>query len=300
MAECSVCGKPATSQITITENGQRRQLMLCDQHYMEFMARNQRRLSPLESLFHGGLFESLFDDMWPQMEDDRGSRSRIRRAPGQSGGAEQDTGTGSGQIGDSAGGQSGGRTRRHRRAREAVDLQTYLSQSGLDRLQAAAQAAVEYGKNEVDTEHLLLALADNNVVQEVLREFKLDPEEIKKTIDQTAPRGTRKEPSDNEQIGVSPRAKSALENALKASQELGHSYVGPEHILIGLVEEEDGFAGELLRKLGLSSPSLRQKQSRWSARVPKTARWRAARPRPRSTSTRAISARLRVKASWIR
>ncbi|MFM0689947.1 ATP-dependent Clp protease ATP-binding subunit [Paraburkholderia strydomiana] len=259
MAECSVCGKPATSQITITENGQRRQLMLCDQHYMEFMARNQRRLSPLESLFHGGLFESLFDDMWPQMEDDRGSRSRFRRAPGQSGGAEQDTGTGSGQIGDSAGGQSGGRTRRHRRAREAVDLQTYLSQSGLDRLQAAAQAAVEYGKNEVDTEHLLLALADNNVVQEVLREFKLDPEEIKKTIDQTAPRGTRKEPSDNEQIGVSPRAKSALENALKASQELGHSYVGPEHILIGLVEEEDGFAGELLRKLGLSSPSLRQK-----------------------------------------
>ena len=61
MAECSVCGKPATSQITITENGQRRQLMLCDEHCMEFMARNQRRLSPLESLFHGGLFDSLFE-----------------------------------------------------------------------------------------------------------------------------------------------------------------------------------------------------------------------------------------------
>jgi hypothetical protein len=49
-------------------NGQRRQLMLCDEHYMEFMTRNQRRLSPLESLFHGGLFDSLFDDMWPKME----------------------------------------------------------------------------------------------------------------------------------------------------------------------------------------------------------------------------------------
>jgi ATP-dependent Clp protease ATP-binding subunit ClpC len=44
-----------------------------------------------------------------------------------------------------------------------------------------------------------------------------------------------------------------------ASRELDHSYVGPEHILIGLVEEEDGFAGELLRKLGLTSQSLRQK-----------------------------------------
>jgi ATP-dependent Clp protease ATP-binding subunit ClpC len=82
MAECSVCGKPAASQITITENSQRRQLMLCDEHYMGFMARNQRRLSPLESLFHGGLFDSLFDDMWPKMESGRGSRSRIGRSPG--------------------------------------------------------------------------------------------------------------------------------------------------------------------------------------------------------------------------
>jgi ATP-dependent Clp protease ATP-binding subunit ClpC len=122
MAECSVCGKPATSQITITENGQRRQLMLCDEHYMEFMARNQRRLSPLESLFHGGLFDSLFDDMWPKMESGRGSRSRIGRSPGQSGGADQGTGAGSRQMGDSAGGHPGDRTRRHRRAREALDL----------------------------------------------------------------------------------------------------------------------------------------------------------------------------------
>ncbi|SAK85271.1 ATPase [Caballeronia calidae] len=259
MPTCSVCGKPATSQITITENGQRRQLMLCDEHYMEFMARNQRSLSPLESLFHGGLFDSLFDDMWPQMESGQGSRPRIGRAPGQPGGSDQRTDADSGQMGESAGGHAGGRPRRHRRAREAVDLQTFLSESGLDRLQAAAQIAVEFGKSEVDTEHLLLALVSNNVVQEILREFKLDPDEIKKNIDQNAPRGNRAQKTDEERIGVSPRAKSALENALTASRELGHSYVGPEHILIGLVEEEDGFAGELLRKYGLSSHALRQR-----------------------------------------
>jgi ATP-dependent Clp protease ATP-binding subunit ClpC len=250
MANCSVCGKPATSQITITENGQRHQLMLCDEHYMEFMARNQRSLSPLESLFHGGLFDRLFDDSWLPLEDGSG-RARLGSSTGQERAAPASAGA--------AGGQPGGRPRRHRRAREAVDLQSFLSESGLDRLQAAAQKAVEFGKTEVDTEHLLLALADNNVVQEILREFKLDSEEIKKTIDQSAPRGTRTGRSDDEQIGVSPRAKSALENALTASREFGHSYVGPEHILIGLVEEEDGFAGELLRKFGLSSPALRQK-----------------------------------------
>ncbi|MGF6602716.1 ATP-dependent Clp protease ATP-binding subunit ClpC [Paraburkholderia sp. GAS448] len=258
MAKCSVCGKPATTQITITENGQRRQLMLCDEHHMEFMARHQRSLSPLESLFHGGLFERLFDEGWSPFENGGTDWERAgRSAPGR---ASASAGS-SGPPSEAAGGpdSGGARPRRRRRAREAVDLQSFLSESGLDRLQAAAQKAVEFGKNEVDTEHLLLALADNNVVNEILREFKLDADDIKRTIDQDAPRGTAKTDGEEPRIGVSPRAKSALENALVASRELDHSYVGPEHILIGLVEEGDGFAGELLRKLGLTSQSLRQK-----------------------------------------
>jgi ATP-dependent Clp protease ATP-binding subunit ClpC len=79
-------------------------------------------------------------------------------------------------------------------------------------------------------------------------------------LEQNAPRGKHKVAAgETPQIGVSPRAKSALERALIASRELEHSYVGPEHILIGLVEEEDGFAGELLRKFGLTAQALRQK-----------------------------------------
>src|ERR1700742_1313895 len=85
MAKCSVCGKPATTQITITENGQRRQLMLCDEHHMQFMARHQRSLSPLESLFHSGLFERLFDEGWSPFESagtdsERAGRSAPERA----------------------------------------------------------------------------------------------------------------------------------------------------------------------------------------------------------------------------
>jgi ATP-dependent Clp protease ATP-binding subunit ClpC len=260
MAKCSVCGKPATTQITITENGQRRQLMLCDEHHMEFMARHQRSLSPLESLFHGGMFDRLFDERWSPFETSDTEWPRPgRSATGRTGASGSAGSAGAEGSADETGGGST-RPRRSRRAREAVDLQSFLSESALDRLQTAAQKAVEYGKNEVDTEHLLLALADNNVVQEILREFKLDADEIKRSVEQDAPRGTRTSESDeSRQIGVSPRAKSALENALVASRELEHSYVGPEHILIGLVEEEDGFAGELLRKLGLTSQATRQK-----------------------------------------
>ncbi|MEA3090962.1 MAG: ATP-dependent Clp protease ATP-binding subunit ClpC, partial [Caballeronia sp.] len=125
MATCSVCGKPATSQIAITENGQRRLLTLCDEHYTQFMAHRQPGLSPLESLFHGALFESLFDDMWSPLEGRRGGWQPL-------GQADETTRASAGE----GQGRAGGRPRRHRRAREAVDLQTFLSESGLDRLQA--------------------------------------------------------------------------------------------------------------------------------------------------------------------
>jgi len=60
-------------------------------------------------------------------------------------------------------------------------------------------------------------------------------------------------------LTISPRIKNVIEGAFNASQELGHNYIGPEHLLAGLVEEEDGLAGNLLRKYGLTSESIRQK-----------------------------------------
>ncbi|MGH7191962.1 MAG: Clp protease N-terminal domain-containing protein, partial [Candidatus Saccharimonadales bacterium] len=61
-----------------------------------------------------------------------------------------------------------------------------------------------------------------------------------------------------EQVSASPRLKSALELAFQASRDMGHSYVGPEHLLVGLAEEEDGIAGQILRKFGLTPQALRQ------------------------------------------
>jgi ATP-dependent Clp protease ATP-binding subunit ClpC len=217
--------------VTVADNGSRREVPLCDEHYAEVAGSRGFGMSPLESLFHEGGFERFFGDSWPFGEESGQRASRPRPA---------------------------GRGR----SREAVDLKSFLSEAALERLQAAANKAVDFGKDEVDTEHLLLALADSDVVQEILREFKLSPADLKANIEGNAPRGKRKsEPqaAPVEVIGVSPRAKSALEHALLASRELGHSYVGPEHILIGLAEEEDGFAGEALRKYGLSSQALRQK-----------------------------------------
>ena len=248
MAKCDVCGRPATTQLTVRDSGQTRQISLCDQHYAEAAGEGFGR-SPLESLFGGGSlfdeFRSFFDEGVPF---------------GERGGAD------AGRGGADARRAAGRRARplasveRRQRSREAVDLRSFLNEAAMDRLQAAAEKALEFGKTEVDTEHLLMALVDNDVVREILKEFKLSDAELKQSLTENAPRGEHR-PVEGEtpQIGVSPRAKSALEHALVASRELEHSYVGPEHILIGLVEEEDGFAGELLRKLGLSAQALRQK-----------------------------------------
>ncbi|MDM0090109.1 MULTISPECIES: ATP-dependent Clp protease ATP-binding subunit [unclassified Variovorax] len=239
MAKCDVCGRPASTQLTLREGGQTRQVALCDEHYAETMARTFKR-SPLESLFGGGLF-----DEFQSFFGDRGSLFG------------RSTGTGSAGS-DKARPQAG--APRRQRSRDAVDLRSFLNEAAMDRLQGAAEKALEYGKDEVDTEHLLLALLDNEIVQEILRDYKLSEADLRSNIEENAPRGERKvEKDDTPQISVSPRAKSALEHAMIASRELGHSYLGPEHILVGLVQEEDGFAGELLRKLGLSSQSLRQK-----------------------------------------
>lgn len=61
---------------------------------------------------------------------------------------------------------------------------------------------------------------------------------------------------------MSPRVKDALSRAFVASNELGHSYVGPEHFLIGLAEEGEGLAANLLRRYGLTPQALRQQVSK--------------------------------------
>jgi ATP-dependent Clp protease ATP-binding subunit ClpC len=146
------------------------------------------------------------------------------------------------------------------RDREAVDIGEYLSDHARELLQRAARLAVDYGKKEMDTEHVLYALTESEVVREILREFKLAPEDIRGYIEHNAPRGTFKaERGETVRVGMSPRVKAVLESAFHAAREFGHSYVGPEHLLIGLIEEPDGLAGDLLRKYGLTPEAVRQK-----------------------------------------
>ncbi|MGK2740145.1 AAA family ATPase [Tepidicaulis sp. LMO-SS28] len=218
---CDICNeRPATVRVTVIQNGARKQLDVCDYHYAQ-MTRHQQYVSPLEALFRGSLFDDLL----------QGSPLRGASA------------TASPEVS----------------AREGMNLQRHFSDQAKEILQRAAERAHQYGQNRIDTEHLLYELAGSDVVRTVLKQFKISPDDIRQHIEANAERAELQDESEDREMSVSPRVKSALDQAFAASRELGHSYVGPEHILLGLASVHDSFAGDLLQKYGLTPEALRQK-----------------------------------------
>ncbi|MDB5164700.1 MAG: ATPase with chaperone, ATP-binding subunit [Candidatus Saccharibacteria bacterium] len=221
---CDIDGeRPATHRVRVKQNGREMTLELCDTHYEQLM-RRQSRTSPFESLFSG-----FGSDPFASMSNDFPGFSSELGTP-------------------------------LPRDREATDISEYLSEHAKEIIQQAAETAVNFGRREVDTEHLLYALMDSDVVQQILKQFQLKTDDLKHYIETHAPRDEHAKPeSETIEITVSPRVKQVLALAFQTSRELGHSYVGPEHLLIGLVQEDEGFAGEVLRTYGLTPEALRQK-----------------------------------------
>lgn len=220
---CDVCKvRPASFRAQVAVNGERKIMELCDTDYQKLARQQTRFNSPLESLFGGG---SLFDQFFT--------------------GAPSQPGLG---VDPALPGQSLKSTGR-------ANIADRLSEQANRLLQEAAQKAGELGRSDVDTEHLLWALTGSDVVGTLLEQYKIDADDMRRQIDTDAKRG---DAEDGAETGVSPRLKDALNRAFIASNELGHSYVGPEHLIIGLAEEGEGLAADILRKYGLTPQSLRQ------------------------------------------
>jgi ATP-dependent Clp protease ATP-binding subunit ClpC len=141
---------------------------------------------------------------------------------------------------------------------ESVSIEQHFSELAREMLQRAAEVAVQWGRREVDTEHLLYVLADNANVASILGALGVKAEDVRSYIDANAEKRERVAGQEHNQVGVSPRLKSALERAFVASRQLGHDYVGAEHLLIGLSEVPESIAGQLLARLGIHRQALRR------------------------------------------
>src|SRR5256884_1131157 len=155
--------------------------------------------------------------------------------------------------GQAAGAGSARRQAAPQRQVERVDITEFFSDATRELLQRAAQTAVEWGSLDLETDHLLYAALQDDVVRHVLRQIDADPDAISAEIEEEAEKGSRTDVSPS----LSPDAKAALLAAYDESRELGASYVGPEHVLLALARDDESQAGQLLQRFGVSHTRLR-------------------------------------------
>ncbi|NCS32621.1 AAA domain-containing protein [bacterium] len=141
---------------------------------------------------------------------------------------------------------------------QSLNIMDYFTERAKGVLQKATVIAQDHKHGMLDTEHLLLALiSDETVGKRLLTELGVSIEETKKYIEATVPHGT----SPITQIEYGPRAKRVLELAFDEARQLGHNYVGSEHILLGLIREGEGLAAQIFKKVGVTLLSAREKIS---------------------------------------
>ena len=156
-------------------------------------------------------------------------------------------------TGTDAGTGTGGRVSAPQRQIERVDVTQFFSDATRELLQRAAQTALEWGSLDLDSEHLLHAALQDDVVRHVLEQIDADPQAIAAQLEEEAEKGDRTDVAPS----LAPDAKAALLAAYEESRELGSSYVGPEHVLLALARDADTEAGELLERFGVSHTKLR-------------------------------------------
>jgi ATP-dependent Clp protease ATP-binding subunit ClpC len=125
-------------------------------------------------------------------------------------------------------------------------------------LAMAREEAIRLQHDYVGTEHILLGLIreGEGVAAAVLTNLSVDLEQLQERIEESVRKG--KASIALGELPYTSRAKKVLEFAMAEARELNHSYVGTEHLLLGLLREEKGIAAEVLNQLGVTLEEARR------------------------------------------
>ena len=125
-------------------------------------------------------------------------------------------------------------------------------------LAMAREEAARLHHEYVGTEHILLGLIreGEGVAAAVLNNLSVDLEEIQQKIEETVKKGKAAQATGPD-LPYTSRAKKVLELAMGEARELNHSYVGTEHLLLGLLREEKGIAASVLTDAGVNLEAAR-------------------------------------------
>ena len=128
-----------------------------------------------------------------------------------------------------------------------------MTEKAQEAIVAAQRLAEEHNHSQLDVEHLLFALVDqqDGVVPQILQRLGVDPRQVRSQVEALIQRMPRiYGPS---QLTTSPRLRRAIEQAFQEANRLTDEYVSTEHLLLGILEDtERGGAGQLLRSFGVT------------------------------------------------
>jgi ATP-dependent Clp protease ATP-binding subunit ClpC len=121
----------------------------------------------------------------------------------------------------------------------------------------AQEEARELGHDYIGTEHFLLGLIHegDGVAVKVLGRLGVSPDDVRSRVLEAIGRG---EHENAEHIPFTPRAKEVLELSLRESRQIGHDYIGTEHLLLGLLREGQGVAAQVLSDAGVTLDQARR------------------------------------------
>lgn len=138
---------------------------------------------------------------------------------------------------------------------ERNDITQLFSQRTKEAIQEAAKIAMEHGQRNIDSEHLLLGLlSDGELMDRVIKELGINKENLINQLEELLSNGN----FHSDSVGITPRAKQILQLAFQEARDLNHNYIGSEHILLGIIRENEGLGAQILKKIGITHTSARQ------------------------------------------
>jgi len=122
----------------------------------------------------------------------------------------------------------------------------------------ARQEAQRFNHDYIGTEHILLGLIQegSGVAADVLKNLDVDLKKIRQEVEKLVSHGTTMVTMG--QLPFTPRAKKVLELALEEASNLGHNYIGTEHLLLGLIREQEGIAAQVLQNIKVRLEDVRE------------------------------------------
>lgn len=135
---------------------------------------------------------------------------------------------------------------------ESINIADNFSSELQSVVETASDVASKKNNQQIDTEHLLIALTGDDLAKKIFKRLKIKPTELRKKVNQQI-----KKDSYSQEPDFSPRAKRVFNIAYQESYKLGHSYVGPEHLLMALAKEGEGLAAQILKEVGADYKSIK-------------------------------------------